>query len=154
MAKTNKASANRQGSSGKSSSKGGGRSGGDIDKMFEALGVSGSVASSGAAKGFDAEELLDKARSYVNTQMEAAKNYVAANPKAVYGTLASVVVGAGLLTAAALKNKSSAKKSSSKSSSSKGGSKASSSRKSTGSSAKKSSGSKGSSKKSSSKSSR
>ena len=114
-----KASSNRQGGAKGSNA--------SVDRMLDTLGVesSGGRGGRGAATGggVDVEEVLERARNYVNEQITKARAYAKENPKLVMGSLATVVVGAGVLTAAAMakgRKGGSSKKSSSRSSSSKG----------------------------------
>jgi hypothetical protein len=129
-------------SGGSSSRRGKSNSDASIQNMYEAIGVAGESAVAGAkargaalAERFDMDEVMEKARNYVDKQIQSAKDYAREHPKAVLSGLAGIVIGAGALTAASMvksrreaSRKSAAKKSSaSKSSSSKGGSKKSSS---------------------------
>jgi hypothetical protein len=94
----------------------------DIQNMYKAIGVEGG---SKASDRFDVDEVMEKARTYVNDQLQAAKDYAKEHPKAVLSGLAGIVIGAGALTAASIvksrraaAKKSAAKKAASKSSSS------------------------------------
>jgi hypothetical protein len=116
----------KKGGSKASSNRQGGSKGSDasVDKMLKELGVESGRGRATATGGIDVEEVLERARTYVNDQIAKARTYAQENPKLVLGSLASVVVGAGLLTAAAVaksrKGGGSKKSSSSRSSSSKG----------------------------------
>lgn len=160
MPASRNASTNRQVSSGRKQggrsnrAKSGGRGNSNnaqVDQMFEALGVSGSAAGAGEG-GVDMDELLQRARTYVNDQLEKARSYADEHPRVVLGSLAGLVVGAGLLTAAALRDDDKGRGSRSRSgrSSSRSSSKKSSSSKSSKSGSSKSGSSKGGSKKGSS----
>lgn len=84
--------------------------------MFDALGIrgSGGASRSSRADQVDVNEMLEKARDYVNEQISRAREYAQEHPRVVLGSLAGVVLGAGLLTAAAVaRGKSGSKKSSS-----------------------------------------
>lgn len=64
----------------------------------------------------DVEDALDRARDYVDDQFKKARGYARENPGIVLGGLASVVLGAGLLTAKLRSSGGTSRKSSSSSS--------------------------------------